>query len=332
MNTTFFSFQKYETPYYLNPCKNFMFIEESLNENTVKIAHGSEIISCFVNDDLSAKVIERLAKSGLRLIALRCAGFNNVDLKAAEQNKILVVRVPEYSPHAVAEHAVALLLSLNRKIHKAYNRVREGNFSINGLTGFDINGSTVGVIGTGKIGKLFAGIMIGFGAKVLAFDPFPDLELKRMGVDYLTLDEIWMKSDIISLHCPLTLDSHHIINADSLAKMKDGAFLINTSRGGLVESKSVISALKSGKISAFALDVYEEESGVFFFDHSSDGIKDDILARLMTFPNVLITSHQAFLTKTALQNIADQTLSSMENFSLGRKIKNEVICGLQHQD
>lgn len=327
MKTTFFSFQLYEKPYYPNSSENWKYIEEALNAQTMKIAEGSEAISCFVNDELTEEVIKFLATSGLKLIALRCAGFNNVNLLAAQKYKVLVVRVPDYSPHAVAEHAVSLLLTLNRKIHKAYNRVREGNFSINGLTGFDIFGSTVGVIGTGKIGKIFARIMVGFGARVIAFDPFPDHELEIIGITYHPLEEIWRQSDIISLHCPLNSDSYHMINAVSISKMKNGVFLLNTSRGGLIDSKSVVTALKSEKISAFALDVYEEESGIFFFDHSSDLIKDDILVRLMTFPNVLITSHQAFLTKTALQNIADQTLESINNFKDGKNLKKEVICG-----
>lgn len=328
MKTTFFSFQPYEKPFYPIKSENWAFIEESLNPQTMKIAEGSKAISCFVNDELTEEVIQFLAASGLRLIALRCAGFNNVDLSAAQKHNVLVVRVPEYSPHSVAEHAVALLLTLNRKIHKAYNRVREGNFSINGLTGFDVFGSTVGVIGTGKIGKIFAQIMIGFGAKVIAYDPFPNQELEAIGIAYHPLEEIWRLSDIISLHCPLNSYSYHMINDASISQMKKGVFLLNTSRGGLIDSKSVVSALKSEKISAFALDVYEEESGIFFFDHSSDLIKDDVLARLTTFPNVLITSHQAFLTKTALQNIAGQTLESIENFTLGRNLKKEVICGL----
>lgn len=323
MQTSFFSFRKYEQSGY-DVALPFTFHEEGLNHKTLKLAEGSAIISCFVNDQLDASILHPLAASGLKMIALRCAGFNHVDLKVAKNLGIVVCRVPEYSPYAVAEHAVALLLTLNRKIHKAYNRVREGNFSIEGLTGFDIHGRTVGVIGLGKIGIIFARILLGFGARVLGYDPFPDPDFNPPGFELVSLDQLLEQSDIISLHCPLTKDTHHVINEGSLQKMKDGIFLINTSRGGLVDSKAAITGLKTGKISALALDVYEEESGIFFFDHSSDLLQDDVLARLMTFPNVLITSHQAFLTKTALENIAAVTLESIHCFMQHEPLQYQI--------
>lgn len=323
MKTIFFSFQNYEKPFYTSS-PGSTFYSENLSLQTLPLAKGAEIISCFVNDKLDEAILTTLAEHGLKLIALRCAGFNHVDLETTRKLGIKVTRVPEYSPYAVAEHAVALLLTLNRKIHKAYNRVREGNFSIDGLTGFDIQGCTVGVIGTGKIGKIFCRIMMGFGAKVLAFDPMPDPTLESENLRYCQLDDLLKLSDIISLHCPLTPATFHIINDASIEKMKNGVFLINTSRGGLLDTKAAIKALKSGKISGLALDVYEEESGIFFYDHSGDLLQDDILARLMTFPNVLITSHQAFLTKTALENIAEITLESIHAFQKNLPLKNLV--------
>lgn len=323
MQIIFFSFRKYEATGY-EASLPFIFYEEALSQKTLKLAEGSSIISCFVNDQLDATILRPLAASGLKMIALRCAGFNHVDLNVAKELGIVVCRVPEYSPFAVAEHAVALLQTLNRKIHKAYNRVREGNFSIEGLIGFDIHAKTIGVIGLGKIGKIFTRILLGFGARVVGFDPYPDPDFNPPGYEQVSLDQIWKESDIISLHCPLTPETYHIISDASLQKMKDGIFLINTSRGGLVDSKAAITGLKSGKISALALDVYEEESGIFFYDHSGDLLQDDVLARLMTFPNVLITSHQAFLTHTALENIASITKESIHCFMHNQQLRYRI--------
>jgi D-lactate dehydrogenase len=317
MKISFFSFRGFEKPFYNLPDLNVHYFNETLSQENMVLAEGSDIICCFVNDKLNAEVLQNLADKGLKMIALRCAGFNNVDLNYAKKLNIKVVRVPAYSPNSVAEHAVALLLSLNRKTHKAYNRVREGNFSLDGLTGFDIFNKTIGVLGTGKIGAVFCKIMLGFGAKVFAYDPFPDEALISLGVKYIGKDELFTNSDIISLHLPLLPESKHIINESSVEKMKNGVFLINTSRGGLVKTSSVIKGLKSGKIGALGLDVYEEEEGIFFIDHSLDLIDDDELSRLMTFPNVLITSHQAFLTENALTNIADTTIKSIRDFQSG---------------
>jgi D-lactate dehydrogenase len=327
MKVAFFSFRSYESPFYKIQSDNIevQFFSETLSFSNSLLAEGAEVISCFVNDKLDKAVIEKLAKSGLKLIALRCAGFNNVDLDAAKKAGISVVRVPAYSPYAVAEHAVALILSLNRKIHKAYNRVREGNFSLDGLTGFDLHGTTVGVIGTGKIGEAFCRIMEGFGCQVLASDPYPNPDLKGTSIQYVGMDELFKRSKIISLHLPLTKESHHLINGESLAKMQTGVMIINTSRGGLVDTTEVISGLKSGKIGALGLDVYEEEAGIFFIDHSEETIQDDRLARLMTFNNVLITSHQAFLTQNALQNIADATIDNVHRFSKGESLQSLVV-------
>lgn len=324
MRIAFFSFRNYEKPFYEFGKTVCHFFSNTLNYETRNLALGAEIISCFVNDKLDARLLKVLAQSGLKLIALRCAGFNNVDLIAAKELDIQIVRVPAYSPFAVAEHAVALLLCLNRKIHKAYNRVRKNNFSIEGLTGFDLHNSKVGVIGTGKIGQAFCRIMLGFGAEVIAFDPYPNSELQKSGVQYFELEKVLSDSKIISLHLPLIESTRHIINKNSLAKMQNGVLLINTSRGGLVDTKAVIKALKSGKVGALALDVYEEEEGIFFVDHSEDMVRDDDLNRLMTFHNVLITSHQAFLTNEALFNIAQATIKSITAFQQGKELINAV--------
>jgi D-lactate dehydrogenase len=268
-----------------------------------------------VSDDISAPVVEKLHSLGTRMIALRSAGFNHVNLDLCRHHGIRVARVPAYSPHAVAEHAVCLLLALNRKVHRAYQRVKELNFSLEGLVGYDVHGKTVGVIGTGKIGTVFVQILRGFGASVLACDPYPTQELTaESGFEYVTFEELIRRSDIISLHCPLTADTRHLINAEVLEQARDGVIILNTSRGALIDSKALIHALKAGKVGAAGLDVYEEEEGVFFSDLSQTGISDDVLARLLTFPNVLITSHQAFLTHEALNNIAERTVLSCYQF------------------
>jgi D-lactate dehydrogenase len=305
------------------------YYENRLNTETASLANECAIVCAFVNDTLSADVIAKLSELGVKLIALRCAGYNNVDLKAAYRT-IPVVRVPEYSPHAVAEHAVALILSLNRKIHKAYYRTRDGNFSIKGLMGFDMAGRTAGIIGTGKIGKIVAKILRGFDMKVLAYDPYPDQEYaKATGTEYVELEDLYIQSDVISLHCPLNRSTYHIINEESLAKMKDGVMIVNTGRGGLTDAKALIEALKSGKVGSAGLDVYEEENEYFFEDFSTQVMGDDILARLLSFSNVLITSHQGFFTREALGNIAQITLESIRDFLDGKSLENEICyrCG-----
>lgn len=299
--------------------------EARLNIDTVRLAHGSKAICVFVNDCLDASVIAALADEGIQLIALRCAGFNNVDLKAAAEHGIRVCRVPAYSPHAVAEHTMALLLTLNRQIHRAYNRVRESNFSIEGLLGFDLHDKTVGIVGTGRIGAIVSRLFRGFGCEVLAFDVQPNPDCLEAGVRYVHLPELFNQSDIISLHCPLTPKTHHLIDEDTIGQMKRGVVLLNTSRGPLVDSQAVIGGLKSGQIGAMALDVYEEEADLFFEDLSNKVLQDDTLARLLTFPNVLITSHQAFFTREALENIAETTLTNVSDFEAGRlNSANEV--------
>ncbi len=286
------------------------YFDTKLNESTVELAKGFDCVIVFVNDVLSSEVIDRLCEYGVKLIALRCAGFNNVDIKRAYK-KIHVVRVPAYSPQAVAEHAMAMLLTSVRRIHKAYNRTREFNFSINGLVGFNLHGKTVGVIGTGKIGKAFIDICRGFGMKIIAYDKFP-MEIE--GVEFVDLQTLFAKSDIISLHCPLTDENYHLINARTIDTMKDGVIIINTSRGGLIDADALLDGLKSKKIGAACLDVYEEESELFFNDKSGHILRDDTLARLLSMPNVLLTSHQAFLTEEALENIADTTLDNIYSF------------------
>jgi len=292
----------------------FQFFEPRLDESTAVLAEGSDAVCAFVNDSLCATTLGRLAELKIRFIVMRCAGFNNVDLEAAKQNDIRIARVPRYSPHAVAEHTVGLLLTLNRKIHKAYNRVRENNFSIDGLLGFDLYQRTFGVIGTGAIGQSLARIMVGFGCEVLLYDPYPSEEAKNYGT-YVELDELLRRSDVVSLQCPLTPETYHMINEERVSKMKRGAMLINTSRGGLVDTTAAIDGLKSGQLGGFALDVYEEETGVFFEDLSQQVIQDDVLSRLLTFPNVLVTSHQAFFTHEALQTIARTTIQNLDGFS-----------------
>lgn len=301
------------------------YFEPRLTAATAVLADGFPAVCSFVNDRVDAEAIARLAAGGVRLVALRSAGFNHVDLPAAARTGIAVVRVPEYSPHGVAEHAVALILTLNRKTHRAYNRVREANFSLDGLVGFDLQGKTVGVVGTGRIGAAFARIMSGFGCRVLAHDVAPvDALVHGAGVQYVTLEALYRESDIISLHVPLTPETRHLVDAASLASMKRGVMIVNTSRGALVDTPALIAALKQGHVGGAALDVYEEEAGIFFTDLSDQVLQDDVLARLLTFPNVLVTSHQAFLTREALAGIADTTLANVTAFERGQPLVNAV--------
>ncbi|MBD8123719.1 2-hydroxyacid dehydrogenase [Pseudomonas lutea] len=288
-----------------------------LTLDTVALAEAYEVVCAFINDDLSAPVLEQLAAGGTRLIALRSAGFNHVDLAAAQRLGLGVVRVPAYSPHAVAEHAVALILSLNRHLHRACNRTRDGDFSLHGLTGFDLVGKTVGVVGTGQIGATFARIMAGFGCKLLAYDPYPNPQVEALGARYLPLDALLAEAHIISLHCPLNDDTRHLINPASLSRMQRGAMLINTGRGALVNTPALIDALKSGQLGYLGLDVYEEEAQLFFEDRSDLPLQDDVLARLLTFPNVVVTAHQAFLTREALGAIAQTTLDNISGWATG---------------
>ena len=301
------------------------FVELALNEDTASFADGYEAVIVFVNDDVSARVIDKLKLAGVRVIACRSAGYNNVDIAYAKQSGMRIARVPAYSPYAVAEHAVALMLALNRKLIRANSRVHELNFSLSGLTGFDMNGKTVGILGTGKIGAAVARIMHGFGCHILAYDPYEDASLKeKYNLVYTTKEELYRNSDIITLHLPLLPDTKYVINAESIAMMKKGIMLINTSRGGLVNTKDVIAGLKSGKIGYLGLDVYEEEANLFFYDRSEDILQDDVISRLLTFKNVLITSHQGFLTDTALKNIADTTIFNLDCFAEGKACENEI--------
>ena len=327
MKIAFFSTKIYDREFFdrYNTSHEIIYFEAPLNEQTVNLANGCKAICAFVNDKITVAVITALKNNGVQLIALRSAGFNNVDIAAAKVNGITVVRVPAYSPYAVAEHAVALILTLNRKTHKAYNRVREGNFSLDRLTGFDLNGKTVGVIGTGKIGQVFCKIMQGFGCKVLAFDVIASKQLEATGVIYLSLIDIFQQADIVSLHCPLNEQTKHIINEQTIAMMKDGVMLINTSRGALVDTPSVIEGMKTGRIGYLGLDVYEQEEKLFFNDLSENIIQDDDIMRLLSFPNVLITSHQGFFTQEALAEIAKTTLGNLDQFEAGKILKNIVV-------
>ncbi|MGY0650055.1 MAG: 2-hydroxyacid dehydrogenase, partial [Paraglaciecola chathamensis] len=293
-------------------------------ENTVNLITDETAVCVFINDCLNANVLSGLKSKGVKIIGLRSAGFNHVDLATAKKLGLIVTRVPAYSPYAVAEHAVALLMTLNRKIHRAHNRVREGNFSLNNLLGFDIHGKTVGVIGTGKIGQIFSKIMLGFGCHVLAHDVETNAECIAAGVNYVSLNDLLSRSDIISLHCPLNDETHHLINEDAINLMKPMVTLINTSRGKLIDTKAVIKALKAQRISLLGLDVYEEEEVLFFDDFSSSVIQDDVFARLLTFPNVLVTSHQAFFTQEALTRIAHVTLQNISEFEQNGVIQNGV--------
>ncbi len=294
-----------------------VFFEPRLTASTVELARGFEAICPFVNDELTEPVVNTLAAGGVRLLTLRSAGFNHVDLRAAARAGITVTRVPAYSPYAVAEHAVGLILTLNRRFHRAYARVREGNFSLDGLLGFDLHGKTVGVVGTGKIGAVFSRIMAGFGCRIVAFDPFPSDELRAMGVEYLPFTELLPVADVVALHLPLTPETYHLVDAESISRMKAGAMLINTSRGALVDARAVIDALKSGRLGSLGLDVYEEEADLFFEDLSNTVIQDDVFARLLTFPNVMITGHQGFFTREALAGIAETTLANATAFERG---------------
>ncbi|MEG1041223.1 MAG: 2-hydroxyacid dehydrogenase [Pseudomonas sp.] len=321
MRVLFFSSQTYDQDSFNHaPATHGLemhFQPARLTEDTAALAGGHEVVCAFINDDLSAPVLERLAAGGTRLIALRSAGYNHVDLAAAKRLGLAVVRVPAYSPHAVAEHAVALILALNRRLHRAYNRTREGNFSLHGLTGFDLHGKTVGVVGTGQIGATFARIMAGFGCQLLAYDPYPNPELLALGARYLELPELLRQAQIISLHCPLTEHTRHLINAQSLAQLQPGAMLINTGRGALIDTPALIEALKDGQLGYLGLDVYEEEAQLFFEDRSDLPLQDDVLARLLTFPNVIVTAHQAFLTREALAAIAETTLDNITRWAAG---------------
>lgn len=325
----FFDTKPYDRTWFDALGKNYeiTYFEEKLNHHTAKFTDGFDAVCAFVNDRVNALAIERLYNNGVQLIAMRCAGYSNVDVKAAFQ-KLHIVRVPAYSPHAVAEHTMGLLLTLNRRLHKAYNRTREFNFSIVGLTGTDLYGKTVGVIGTGKIGRTFIDICRGFGMRVLAYDKFP---AKDSGLDYAELDTLLRESDVISLHCPLTPDTRHILNRDAFSKMKQGVFILNTSRGALIDSEALLDALNSRTVGGAGLDVYEEEANLFYEDCSDTIIHDDTLALLVSRPNVILTAHQAFLTEEALHNIAEETIKNLDAFFSGAPLENE-ICYLCDRD
>ena len=326
MKLAFFDTKSYDIPgfdrYAVPAGIEIKYYEPNLNRDTVSLANGFDAVCVFVNDTVDAVVVDRLYEMGVKAIVLRCAGFNNVDIKACE-GKLRVFRVPAYSPHAVAEHAMALLLTINRRTHKAYIRTRDFNFSLQGLAGFDLYGKTVGVIGTGKIGRVFADICKGFGMTVLAYDKFPAL---GSGLNYVELPELFEKSDIISLHCPLTEETRHIINADSIAMMKKGVTIINTSRGALVNTEDLITGIKDRKVGAACLDVYEEEGDLFYEDYSGHIVEDDKLVRLIAMPNVIVTSHQAFLTNEALDNIAATTVNNLTRFFSGDPDTTTEVC------
>lgn len=326
MRTAVFSMKPYDRSF-LDAANNgrheLTYFEPQLAPNTTPLAKGYEAVCAFVNDQLDAEVLGALADGGTRLAVLRSAGFNHVNLEAAQAHDLTVARVPAYSPHAVAEHALALILALNRKTNRAYNRVRESNFSLDGLMGFDLNGKTVGVVGTGKIGATFSRIMNGIGCRVLASDPYPRAEVEAYA-EYVSRATLFQESDIVSLHCPLTPETYHMIDADALAQMKEGVMLINTSRGGLVDAQAMIKGLKSGQVGHLGLDVYEEEGDLFFQDHSDRVIHDDVFMRLLTFPNVVITGHQGFFTEEAVRNIAETTIGNMTAFETGEGTLHEV--------
>jgi len=317
MKLAFFDTKPYDIPgfdrYAVPAGIEIKYFESNLTADTVSLAAGFDAVCVFVSDVVSTEVVQKLHEMGVKAILLRCAGFNNVDVRAC-RGKLRVFRVPAYSPHAVAEHAMALLLTVNRRTHKAHNRTREFNFSLQGLTGFDLYGKTVGIIGTGKIGRVFADICRGFGMKVLAYDIYPNPEA---GLDYVSLEELFRESDIVSLHCPLTEQTNHLIRAETIAQMKDGVVILNTSRGGLVSTEDLIQGLKSGKVGAACLDVYEEEGDIFYEDLSGHILQDDKLVRLIAMPNVIVTSHQAFLTREALDNIAQTTVNNLVRFAEG---------------
>lgn len=328
MRIAFFDSKPYDETSFKQTNEHFgfdiRFYKGHLNIDNVMLSKGADVVCIFVNAVADAEVINELITNGVKLIALRCAGYNNVDLKAAK-DRIKIVRVPAYSPYAVAEHTLALMLTLNRKTHKAYSRTREGNFALNGLMGFDMHGKTAGIIGTGKIAKILIQTLRSMGLKVLAYDLYPDLEFaKKQEIEYTTLDDLFKHSDIISLHCPLTKDTEYLINETSISKMKEGVMIINTGRGKLIHTHALIEGLKNKKIGFAGLDVYEEESDHFFEDHSNIVMDDDILARLLSFNNVIVTSHQAFFTKEALENIAETTLQNIQDFIDGKALANEV--------
>ncbi|MDR7212325.1 2-hydroxyacid dehydrogenase [Flavobacterium piscis] len=325
---SFFSTQQYDKTFFNKYNSGFgfelHFFETQLNSQTVILIENASIVCVFVNDVVNEAVIKQLAEKNVKIIALRCAGFNNVDLEAAKKYNIKVCRVPAYSPQAVAEHAMAMILTLNRKTHKAYNRVREQNFSLNGLLGFDLFGKTIGIIGTGNIGKAFAKIVLGFGCKVLAYDIVTNSEMEKDGVEFVSLEEIFKTSDIISLHCPLNEQTKHLINEKAIGSMKDHVMIINTSRGGLIGTACVIEGLKKGKIGYLGIDVYEQEEKLFFRDLSADIIQDDAIQRLMSFPNVLVTAHQAFFTNEALTQIAMITFNNIKSLLTENNIENKA--------
>lgn len=319
----FFDTKSYDRESFLklnNEELNFRFFENKLNPDTVSMAACCDAVCAFVNDDINKYVLEQLEKFGVGLVAMRCAGYNNVDLKAAA-GRVKIVRVPAYSPYSVAEHAMGMILMLNRKLHRAYIRTRDHNFSLEGLTGFDLKGKTVGVIGTGKIGRCFADICDGFGMNIIGYDPY---ESEEFCGKYTSLEKLLEQSDIISLHCPLTKDNKNIINSKSIEKMKKGVFIINTSRGQLIDTQSLSDGLKSGKIGAAGLDVYEEETDIFFEDYSDEIIQDDTLSTIISMPNVIVTSHQAFLTREALTAIAETTIENICDFFAGKQLENEI--------
>ena len=337
MRTAVFSTKPYDRQFLESANAEFghdlTFFEPRLTGETVPLARGFAAVCVFVNDVLDAEVLEELSASGVRLVALRSAGFNNVDLAAAERLGLTVVRVPAYSPHAVAEFTVGLILSMNRNIHRAYARVREGNFALHGLLGFDLHGKTAGVIGTGKIGALVAKILRGFDCRVVAYDKQPNPDCQQAGIEYVALEQLYLESDVVSLHCPLVPETYHLIDSDAIRSMKQGVMLVNTSRGAVIDTAAVIRGLKSGRIGALAIDVYEEEGDLFFEDLSDRVIQDDVFARLLTFPNVLATGHQAFFTREALEAIARTTLANIADFESGRTCPHcvgpEMLVGKQ---
>lgn len=328
MKLGFFSTQEYDRQSFDRANKDFgysiNYFDARLDDSTISLLNGFDAICVFVNDKLDRKVLSAIQQSGIDLVALRCAGFNNVDIQAATDYEINIVRVPRYSPYAVAEHAVAMMLSLNRKIHRAFARVKEGNFSLNGLLGFDLHGKTVGLIGTGYIGSITARILQGFGMQILGYDLQHNPACLELGVQYVELAELYQRADIISLHCPLTPETHHLINSQSLTQMKDGVMIINTSRGAVIDTAAAIAALKTGKIGYLGLDVYEQEGDLFFKDLSAQIIQDDVFERLLTFPNVLVTGHQGFFTEEALTNIAQTTLQNLSDCQAGCRTENLV--------
>jgi len=329
VKVAFFNTKPYDQEYFdranSSGTHQIRYFSSHLDLESTSLISDEKVVCAFINDNLNAQVLHKLKDKGIELIALRSAGFNHVDMACAKRLSLHVVRVPAYSPYAVAEHAVGLLLCLNRGIHRAHNRIREGDFSLRNLMGFDLHGKTVGVIGTGKIGQAFTNIMLGFGCKVIAYDVLHNKQCIKSGVKYAPLDTLLSSADVISLHCPLTPDTYHLIGQKALTKMRNGVTIINTSRGKLVDTKAIINGLKSGKVGLLGLDVYEEEEALFFEDFSAQGIQDDLLARLTTFPNVIVTSHQGFFTQEAMLNIAQTTLSNISQFERDGSVQNSVV-------